>query len=272
MSARDDGDRAGLGADNDGERTAGRGRLAGRVVLVTGASRGIGRATAARFAAEGAVVVAGYATAREQAEALVSEIEAGGGRAECARVDVRDGGALTALVADVTRRHGGIDVLVNNAGITRDTLTPAMADEDWDQVLAVNAGGAFRAARAVARPMMLARRGCIINLSSVAATKGGRGQANYAASKAALEGFTRALAVELAPRGIRVNAVAPGVIETDMSAQVRALGEAEALSKILLGRFGHADEVAGVIAFLASDEAAYITGAVIPVDGGFKMG
>ncbi len=246
-------------------------RFIDQVVVITGGSRGIGRAAALRFAAEGALVIVNYASSAQAAAALVDEIAAAGGRAEAAQADVSDGAAVTAMIAAVVQRHRRLDVLVNNAGITRDTLTPAMEDREWDEVMAVNAGGGFRAARAAARPMMLARRGCIINVSSVAATKGGRGQANYAASKAAIEGFTRALAVELAPRGVRVNAVAPGVIETEMSELVRSRGGDEVRAKILLGRFGTADEVASVIAFLASDEAAYITGAVIPVDGGFKM-
>jgi 3-oxoacyl-[acyl-carrier protein] reductase len=216
-------------------------------------------------------VIANYQTSESAAQELVEEIRRNGGRAEGYRADVRDTRSVRNMADDLVRRHGRIDVLVNNAGITRDALTPAMDDPEWDDVMAVNVGGAFRVARAVARPMMLAKRGRIINVSSVAATRGGRGQANYAASKAALEGFTRSLAVELAPKGIRVNAVAPGVIVTDMSRRIREEGEKEVLSKILLNRYGTAEEVARVIVFLASDAAAYITGAVIPVDGGFKM-
>ena len=231
------------------------GRFDGRVALITGASRGIGAATAELFRREGATVVG---CSRRGGDGLIS-------------ADVTDSAQVKAMVDQVIADHGRIDVLVNNAGITRDTLTPAMEDAEWDEVLATNAGGAFKVARAVARPMMMARRGRIINVSSVAATRGGRGQANYAASKAALEGFTRALAVELAPRGIAVNAVAPGIIETEMTAFIREAGRDEALGKILMKRFGRAEEVAEVIAFLASDAASYITGAVIPVDGGFKM-
>jgi 3-oxoacyl-[acyl-carrier protein] reductase len=244
----------------------------GQVVLVTGAARGIGRSTAQRFAAEGATVIVNYSSSETEAQSVVVEISGNGGQARACRADVRDSRAVRDMVEEIVSREGRIDVLVNNAGITRDALTPMMDDPEWDEVLSVNVGGAFRVARAVARPMMLAKRGRIINVSSVAGTKGGRGQANYAASKAALEGFTRSLAVELAPKGILVNAVSPGLIATDMSLRVREEGEAEALSKILLGRFGSANEVAGVIVFLASDAAQYITGAVIPVDGGFKMG
>ena len=246
-------------------------RFEGQVVLVTGAARGIGRATALEFAARGATVIVNYSSSEAEARAVIAEATQNGGKADAVQADVRDARAVAGMVDAVVQRHGRIDVLVNNAGITRDALTPMMDDAEWDDVLAVNAGGAFRVARAVARPMLLARRGRIINVSSVAATKGGRGQANYAASKAALEGFTRSLAVELAPKGILVNAVAPGVIATEMSRRVREEAEAEVLSKILLKRYGSAAEVAAVILFLASEAASYITGAVIPVDGGFKL-
>ena len=247
-------------------------RFYGRVVIVTGASRGIGAATARRFGVEGATVIVNYATSADRAALVVDEIVAAGGTAEVARADVRDSDAVTAMVKDVVARHGRVDVLVNNAGVTRDTLAAVMEDAEWDGVMDVNAAGAMRCARAVCRPMMRARSGVIVNVSSVAATTAGRGQTNYAASKGAIEAFTRSLAVELAPRNIRVNAVAPGVIVTDMTAFVREQASEEILSKILLGRYGTADEVAEVIAFVASDAAAYITGAVIPVDGGFKMG
>jgi 3-oxoacyl-[acyl-carrier protein] reductase len=206
------------------------------------------------------------------AQAVVEEIRAAGGTAEGHTADIRDSSAVNAMIQAIVSSHGRIDVLVNNAGITADALTPMMTDDEWDSVLSVNLGGAFRVARAVAKPMMLAKRGRIINVSSVAGAKGGRGQANYAASKAALEGFTRALAVELAPKGVLVNAVAPGVILTEMSRRVREAAPEEVLSKILLRRCGEAREVARVITFLASEDASYVTGAVIPVDGGFKMG
>lgn len=246
-------------------------RFIDKIVLITGASRGIGAATACAFAAEGAIVIVNYARSAESADAVVRSIADAGGRAQAVQADVRDAKAVKDMVTGVVKQYKRIDVLVNNAGVTRDQLTAAMTDEEWDDVLAVNVGGAFRVARAVCRPMLRARAGRIINVSSVSGLKGGRGQANYAASKAALEGFTRSLAVELASRNITVNAVAPGVIETEMSAFIREQAGERVRDRILLARFGTADEVAQPILFLASDAAAYITGVVLPVDGGFKM-
>ena len=246
-------------------------RFTDKIILVTGASRGIGAATARAFAAEGGTVIVNYARSDEAAHAVVKAIIDSGGQAEAVCADVRDSDAIKAMVKGVVKRHRRIDVLVNNAGITRDQLAAVMSDEEWDDVLAVNVGGAFRVVRAVCRPMIRQRAGRIVNVSSVAGQKGGRGQSNYAASKAALEGMTRALAVELAPRGIAVNAVSLGVIDTEMSAFVREQAGDEVLGRILLGRVGTPEEAAQGILFLASDAAAYITGAVLPVDGGFKM-
>ncbi len=251
-------------------------RFENRIVLVTGASRGIGAATAKAFALEGATVIANCLhnvnSTEQLAEEVLTERGKGTGSLLPLAADIRESSQVASMVREVLSKHGRIDILVNNAGVTQDTLLPIMEDSEWEDVMACNLSGTFKVTRAVSKAMMMARRGRIINLSSVAATKGGRGQSNYAASKAAIEGFTRALAVELAPRNIAVNAVAPGVIITDMTAFIREQGKEEALSTILMNRFGLPHEVADTILFLASEEASYITGAVIPVDGGFKMG
>ncbi len=247
-------------------------RFEGKVVIVTGASRGIGAAMAKAAAEEGAAVVVNYRRDADKAWEVARGIEATVGRAFAARADVADATACDALVDETLEKYGQIDVLINNAGITRDNLLATMSDDEWDEVLRVNAGSVHRMCRAVARPMIMRKKGRIVNLSSVAGTKGGRGQTNYAASKGAIEAFTRALAVELAPKGICVNAVAPGVILTEMSQDVREAAGDEVLSRILLKRYGTPDDVSRAVLFLASDDAAYVTGVVLPVDGGFKMG
>lgn len=246
-------------------------KLEGRVVLVTGASRGIGAAIAKACSEEGARVVVNYARSADAASEVVRAIEEKGGEAMLQRADVSDGEAVNAMVDAVLEKYGALDVLVNNAGVTHDNLLAVMSDEEWDDVMRVNAGGVFRLCRAVARPMMARKRGRIVNVSSVAGTKGGKGQTNYAASKGAIEAFTRALAVELAPKGVTVNAVAPGVIVTEMSAFVREAASEEILARILMKRYGNPEDVARAVVFLASDDAAYITGVTLPVDGGFKM-
>jgi 3-oxoacyl-[acyl-carrier protein] reductase len=243
--------------------------LEGGVAIVTGGSRGIGRAIVELLAAAGMDVVLTY---RQDATAAAAVLDANQGlRITAEPLDVRDHAACTALVERVAERAGKIDLLVNNAGVIRDNPLTAMDDEDLRLVLDTNVVGTFNMARAVAPFMVAARRGKIINLSSVSGEKGGRGQTNYAASKGAVNAFTRSLAVELAPRGITVNAVAPGVIDTEMSRDVRERAGETVLSRILLRRVGRPADVAQAVWFLASSYADYITGETLHVDGGFKM-
>lgn len=245
--------------------------LAGKSVLITGGGRGIGRATVELFAAEGANVTFFY---RDNAVAASEVVEAGrkaGQQIAAEQVDVRDADACAAAVEKVADRCERIDVLVNNAGVIRDNLLAALSAEDVQTVLDTNVAGAFNILRGVVPYMMSQRAGRIINISSVSGEKGGRGQTNYAASKGAINALTRSLAAELAPRRITVNAVAPGVIETEMSQQVRERAEDEVKSRIAMRRFGSAQEVAYAVWFLASRFADYITGQVIHVDGGFKL-
>jgi 3-oxoacyl-[acyl-carrier protein] reductase len=243
--------------------------LTDRVAIVTGASRGIGRAVARRLADAGAVVVA--AARGEHAGPIVDEIRATGGRAEAAPVDVTDRAAVDRMIKETIDRQGRVDILVNNAGIVRDQLLMRMTREDWDVVLATNLTAAFTCSQAVLRSMLRQRSGRIICIGSVVGQSGNAGQVNYAASKAGLIGFTKALAREVASRGITVNVVAPGLIETDMSAAAPVEAQQAWAAQIPLGRLGTPDDVAAAVCFLASDEAAYITGQVLGVNGGMYM-
>ncbi len=240
--------------------------LTGKVALVTGASRGIGAAIARRLAAQGAVVIA--AARGSNAESNVADIVLKGGKAEAASLDVTDAAAIDAVVKDALARHGHLDILVNNAGITRDQLMMRMKRDDWDAVIATNLTAAFSCTQAVLRPMIRQRGGRIITIGSVVGQMGNAGQVNYAASKAGLIGMAKALAREVASRGITVNVVAPGMIDTDMTRTLTD-GSAESwAAQIPLGRLGTPEDVASTVCFLASDEAAYITGQVIAVNGG----
>jgi len=243
--------------------------LSGKVAIVTGASRGIGQTVALLLASRGAHVVA--AARGDHAAATVAAIEDAGGRADAVPLDVTDTGSVETMVAARLECHGRIDILVNNAGITRDQLLLRMRREDWDQVIATNLTAAFACTQAVIKPMIKQRGGRIISISSVVGQMGNAGQANYAASKAGLIGFSKALAHEVASRNITVNVVAPGLIDTGMTRGIADKAQDDWAARIPLGRLGATEDVAAAVCFLASNEASYITGQVLAVNGGMYM-
>jgi 3-oxoacyl-[acyl-carrier protein] reductase len=245
--------------------------LDGQVAIVTGASRGIGKATAIELAAAGASVIVNYRSRSEDAASLVGMIRANGGRAEACAGDVSSEADVGALVRFTIQSFGRIDILVANAGITRDLLLGAMKLEDWETVMDTNVGGTFLTIREVLPHLMSQRSGSIILLSSIAAQRGGRGHANYAASKGAINAMAKSLAIEFAPRGIRVNVVAPGIILTDMTTRIRNFAQDEIKAMIPMNRMGEPEEVARAIRFLASPDASYITGVVLEVTGGLGV-
>ncbi|WP_416195660.1 3-oxoacyl-[acyl-carrier-protein] reductase [Selenomonas sp.] len=245
--------------------------LDGKTALVTGASRGIGRAIALRLAAEGANIAINYAGNTAKAEETKAAIEAAGGKAALFQADVSDSAQVEQMVAAVTEAFGTIDILVNNAGITRDGLLMRMKEEDFDAVLDTNLKGIFHVTKAVSKLMMKKRAGRIVNMASVVGIMGNAGQTNYAAAKAGVIGFTKSAAREFAARGITVNAVAPGFIATDMTAAMPEKAKEATLAAIPLRRMGEPEDVANAVAFLVSDQASYITGQVVKVDGGMVM-
>ena len=245
--------------------------LTDKVAIVTGASRGIGRQIAMTLAQEGAYVIVNYNGSKEAAEAVVETITAAGGQAEIWQCSVADFVAVEEMIKSIYKKFGHIDVLVNNAGITKDNLLMAMKEADFDEVIDVNLKGAFNTMRHVARPMLKQRGGSIINISSVVGILGNAGQVNYAASKAGVIGMTKSMARELASRGVRVNAIAPGFVETAMTEKLPEEARKAGAAQVPLGRFAKPEEVAAAVCFLAGDDASYITGQVLCVDGGMAM-
>jgi 3-oxoacyl-[acyl-carrier protein] reductase len=244
--------------------------LKDKVAIVTGASRGIGKAIALRFAREGAHVVA-TATTLESANKTVAEIKQKGGNAHAIAVDISDEKSVTAMVSEVLEKFGTIDILVNNAGITRDNLLVRMSRDDWQKVIDVNLTGAFYCIKAVTKTMMRKRAGKIINISSIVGQTGNAGQVNYSAAKAGLIGMTKSVAKELAGRNVQVNCVAPGYVRTDMTADLPEANKEKLLEAIPAGRMGDPEDIAGPVAFLASEDANYMTGQIIHADGGMVM-
>jgi 3-oxoacyl-[acyl-carrier protein] reductase len=245
--------------------------LEGKIALVTGAARGIGRAIALALAAEGATVVVNYNGSKERAEQVLEEIRALGTDGMIYQCNVADTMATDAMVKEVIKTYGRLDILVNNAGITRDNLIMRMSEEDFDAVINANLKGCFNTIKAASRQMLKQRAGRIINISSVSGILGNAGQANYAASKAGVIGLTKTMAREMASRGVTVNAIAPGFVETDMTQVLSDSVKEAATAQIPLGRFGKPEDIANMAAYLASEKAGYITGQVISVDGGMAI-
>lgn len=245
--------------------------LENKIALVTGAGRGIGRAIAIAFAEEGAEVIINYNGSEERAKEVKQTIEENGGKASIYKCNVSDFTACEAMIKDIVKEYGHLDILVNNAGITKDGLIMKMKEEDFDSVLNVNLKGTFNTIRHSARQMLKQRSGKIINISSVSGILGNVGQANYAASKAGVIGLTKTMARELGSRGITVNAIAPGFVDTEMTGVLSEEIRENACKQIILGRFGKPEDIANTAVFLASDKADYITGQVISVDGGMNV-
>lgn len=245
--------------------------LEGKIALVTGSAKGIGRAIALALAADGATVVVNYNGSKERAEQVVEEIKALGADGMAYQCNVADTAATADMVKEVIKTYGKLDILVNNAGITRDNLIMKMSEEDFDAVIDANLKGCFNTIKAVSRQMLKQRAGRIINITSVSGILGNAGQANYAASKAGIIGLTKTMARELASRGITVNAVAPGFVDTDMTQVLPENVKEAATAQIPLGRFGKPEDIANMVAYLASEKASYITGQIISVDGGMAI-
>ncbi|HIE91191.1 MAG TPA: 3-oxoacyl-ACP reductase FabG [Methylophilaceae bacterium] len=244
--------------------------LENKIALVTGASRGIGAAIARTLGQQGAVVI-GTATSPSGADKITAALKEAGAKGMGIALDVNDTEQISAVLKEITGQHGAVSILVNNAGITKDTLMMRMSDDDWDTVISTNLSSIYRMSKAVLRPMMKARTGRIISISSVVGHMGNAGQANYAAAKAGMTGFSKSLASEVGSRGITVNCVAPGFIETDMTAELPEDIKTQMLSRVPLGRLGNVNEIAATVAFLASPNAAYISGETIHVNGGMYM-
>ena len=245
--------------------------LEGKIALVTGAAKGIGRAIALALAADGATVIVNYNGSAQKAEAVVDEIKALGKDSEAYQCNVANTADVDAMIKDVIKRYGSLDILVNNAGITRDNLIMKMSEEDFDEVIDANLKGCFNTIKAVSRQMLKQRAGRIINITSVSGILGNAGQANYAASKAGIIGLTKTMARELASRGITVNGIAPGFVDTEMTQVLSDEVKEAATKQIPLGRFGKPEDIANMAAYLASEKAAYITGQIISVDGGMAI-